>query len=78
MPFINHKRNNNVVHDIITRDANSVSWAEISEFLKSQRDTTDVVMILKIIVLTLVAMLLIILQTNLNFQFNNNPIWPPN
>ena len=28
----------NVEYDIITRDANSVSWAEIWKFSKSQRD----------------------------------------
>ena len=30
--------NQNVEHDIITHDAHSVSWAEIWEFSKSQRD----------------------------------------
>ena len=37
--------NYNVVHGIITRDANSVSWAEIWEFSKSQRDIIDTVII---------------------------------
>ena len=32
-------------HDIITRDAYSVSWAEIWEFSKSQRDIIDAVTI---------------------------------
>ena len=34
-------------HDIITRDANSVSWAEIWEFSKSQRDIIDAITIEK-------------------------------
>ena len=37
-------------HDIITRDAYNVSWAEIWEFSKSQRDIIDAVAISKIIV----------------------------
>ena len=37
--------NSNVEHDIITRDANSVSRAEIWKFSKSQRDIIDVVKI---------------------------------
>ena len=45
-----HKHNYNVEHDIITRDAYSVSWAEIWEFSKSQRDIIDAVTIWKIIV----------------------------
>ena len=40
-----HKYNYNVEHDIITRDANSVSWAEIWEISKSQCDTIDAVTI---------------------------------
>ena len=42
-------------HDIITRDANSVSWAEIGEFSKSQRDIIDVVTISKIIVFEVIC-----------------------
>ena len=34
-------------HDIITRDANSVSWAEIWECSKSQRDIINAVTISK-------------------------------
>ena len=41
--------NLNVEHDIITRDAYNVSWAEIWEFSKSQRDIIDAVTISKII-----------------------------
>ena len=37
--------NYNVEHDIITRDAYSVSWVEIWEFSKSQRDIIDAVTI---------------------------------
>ena len=37
--------NQNVEHDIITRDAYSVSGAEIWEFSKSQRDIIDAVTI---------------------------------
>ena len=39
--FIIHKLK--LEHDIITRDAYSVSWAEIWEFSKSQRDIIDAV-----------------------------------
>ena len=39
----------NVAHDIITRDANIVSWAKICEFSKSQRDIIGAVIISKII-----------------------------
>ena len=41
-------------HDIITRDANSVSWAKIWEFSKSQRDIIDAVTISKIIVFEII------------------------
>ena len=41
----NTVQNKNVEHDIITRDAYSVSWAEIWEFSKSQRDIDDAVTI---------------------------------
>ena len=34
-----------IAHDIITRDAYSVSWAEIWEFSKSHRDIIDAVTI---------------------------------
>ena len=34
-------------HDIITRDANGVSWAEIWEFSKSQCEIIDAVTISK-------------------------------
>ena len=40
-------RYENVEHDIITRDAYSVCWAEIREFSTSQRDIIDVVTISK-------------------------------
>ena len=46
-------------HDIITRDAYSVSWAEIWEFSKSQRDIIDAVTISKKLYLRCFAMLLI-------------------
>ena len=32
LEFYHHITNKNVVHDVITRDVNSVSWAEILEF----------------------------------------------
>ena len=38
------------IHDIITHDANSVSWPEIWEFSKSQHDINDAVVITKMIV----------------------------
>ena len=41
-------------HDIITRDANGVSWAEIWEFSKLQRDIIDAVTISKIIVFEII------------------------
>ena len=41
----NTNTNTNVEHDIITRDAYSVSWAEIWEFSKSQRDIINAVTI---------------------------------
>ena len=41
----------NVEHDIITLDAYSVSWAEIWEFSKSQRDISNASTISKIIVI---------------------------
>ena len=43
-----------MVHDIITRDANSVSCAKIGEFSKSQRDIIDAVIIKKIIVFDII------------------------
>ena len=42
-------------HDIITRDANSVSWAKIWECSKSQRDIIDAVTIGKIIVFEIIC-----------------------
>ena len=42
-------------HDIITRDAYSVSWAEIWEFSKSQRDSIDAVTISKMIVFEMIC-----------------------
>ena len=45
----------NVIHDIITRDANSVPWAEIWEFSKSQPGIIDAVFITKIIVLNIIC-----------------------
>ena len=42
-------------HDIITRDAYSVSWAEIWEFSKSQRDIIDAVIISKIVVFEIIC-----------------------
>ena len=42
-------------HDIITCDANSVSWAEFCEFSKSQRDIIDAVTISKIIVFEIIS-----------------------
>ena len=50
-----NNNNQNVEHDIITRDANSVSWAEIWEFSKSQRDIFDAVTISKIIVFEIIC-----------------------
>ena len=47
--------NENVEHDIITRDANSVSWAEIWEFSKSQRDIIDAVTISKIVAFDIIC-----------------------
>ena len=41
--------------DIITRDAYNVSWAEIWEFSKSQRDIIDAVTISKIIVFEIIC-----------------------
>ena len=38
------------MHDIITRDANSESWAEIWEFSKLLCDIIDVIIITKVIV----------------------------
>ena len=46
--------NQNVEHDIITRDAYSVAWEEIWEFSKSQRDIIDAVTISKIIVFEII------------------------
>ena len=37
-------------HDIITHDANSLSWTKLWEFLKWQSDIVDEVIITKIIV----------------------------
>ena len=45
----------NVEHYIITRDAYSVSWAEIWEFSKSQRDIIDAVTISKIIAFEIIC-----------------------
>ena len=42
-------------HDIITRDANNVSWAEIWECSKSQPNIIDAVAIAKIIVFEIVC-----------------------
>ena len=42
-------------HDIITRDANNVSWAEIWECSKSQCDIIDAVTISKIIVFEIIC-----------------------
>ena len=42
-------------HDIITRDANSVSWTELWEFSKSQRDIIDAVTISEIIVFEIIC-----------------------
>ena len=42
-------------HDIITRDVNTVSWAAIWEFSKSQRDIIDAVTISKIIVFDIIC-----------------------
>ena len=42
-------------HDIITRDAYSVFWAEIWEFSKSQRDIIDAVTISNIIVFEIIC-----------------------
>ena len=42
-------------HDIITRDANNVSWAEISEWSKSQPDIIDAVAIAKINVFEIIC-----------------------
>ena len=42
-------------HDIITRDAYNVSWAEICECSKSQHDITDAVTIAKIIVFEMIC-----------------------
>ena len=47
--------NCNVEHDIITRDAYNVSWAEIWELSKSQRDIIDVATISKIIVFEIIC-----------------------
>ena len=45
----------NVEHDIITRDANNVSWTEICECSKSQQDITDAITIAKIIVIEIIC-----------------------
>ena len=42
-----------MVHDIITHDANSVAWAEISEF--SQRNIIDAIIISKIIAFVMIC-----------------------
>ena len=47
--------NQNVIHDIITRDAKSVSWVEIWEFWKSQRDIIDAITITKMIVFDIIT-----------------------
>ena len=47
--------NYNVEHDIITRDAYNVSWAEIWEFSKSQRDIFAAIIISKIIVFEIIS-----------------------
>ena len=39
------------MHDIITRDTNGVSWAEVWEFSRLHRDIIDAVIMTKIIVL---------------------------
>ena len=44
-----------MVHDIITHDAYSMSWAEILEFSKSQRDIVDAVIISKRIVFDIIC-----------------------
>ena len=44
-----------MIHDNITRDANSGTWAEIWEFSKSQRDISDAVIITKIIVVDIIC-----------------------
>ena len=41
-------------HDIITRDANNVSWAEIWECSKSQRDIIDAVTIAKRVIFEII------------------------
>ena len=41
-------------HDIITHDAPSVSWVEIWEFSKSQRDIFNAITISKIIVFEII------------------------
>ena len=51
----NERINWNVEHDIITRDAYSVFWAEIWELSKSQRDIIDAVSISKIIVFEIIC-----------------------
>ena len=79
-----------MIHDIITHDANSVSWAEIWELSKLQRDIIDAVIITKIIVfeyrqtsnisctldnkLVNHSHVVIILQQTLNF-FYNRQMW---
>ena len=44
----------NVEHDIITRYANNVSWAEIWECSKSQHDIIDAITIAKVIVFEII------------------------
>ena len=44
-----------MVHDAITRNANNVSWAEIWEFSKSQRDIIDAINISNIIVFDIIC-----------------------
>ena len=44
-----------MVHDIITHYACSVSWAEIWEFSKSQRDIIHAIIISKIIVFDIIC-----------------------
>ena len=48
-------QNLNVEHDIITRDAYNVSWAEIFKFSKSQRDIINAVTISTIIVFEMIC-----------------------
>ena len=44
-----------MVHDIITRDAKSVSWAKVWVFSMSQRDIIDAVIISNIIAFDMIC-----------------------